>query len=221
MAVKAAPQRVKLQDAAILVSLPTRLHVEDLTLIMGSGLRSLQRVSRERTNCESRQSSIGFPRNGLTKAATPSLSLAKSLCKGFCYTFLPVRGLAYPLSCSMNNADIQKKRCSNQVLIPSLHITLNALQIWFSIGSLKKSHSPTHNYVICVNFLFKCSNVNCVAPLLVVNCGYMFSHSLILSLEAKLNLLHNYMNVTWIRIPSETRVTFFSPHTFFTFDRQG
>ncbi len=36
----------------------------------------------------------------------------------------------------------------------------------------------------------------------------MFSSlsSLILSLEAKLNLLHNYMNVTWIRIPSETRV---------------
>lgn len=32
------------------------------------------------------------------------------------------------------------------------------------------------------------------------------SFSLILSLEAKLNLLHNYMNVTWIRIPSETRV---------------
>lgn len=31
--------------------------------------------------------------------------------------------------------------------------------------------------------------------------------NLILSLEAKLNLLHNYMNVTWIRIPSETRVT--------------
>lgn len=31
--------------------------------------------------------------------------------------------------------------------------------------------------------------------------------SLILSLEAKLNLLHNYMNVTWIRIPSETRVS--------------
>lgn len=30
--------------------------------------------------------------------------------------------------------------------------------------------------------------------------------SLILSLEAKLNLLHSYMNVTWIRIPSETRV---------------
>uniref|UniRef100_A0A8C2IEY1 ubiquitinyl hydrolase 1 n=1 Tax=Cyprinus carpio TaxID=7962 RepID=A0A8C2IEY1_CYPCA len=29
--------------------------------------------------------------------------------------------------------------------------------------------------------------------------------NLILSLEAKLNLLHNYMNVTWIRIPSETR----------------
>lgn len=37
----------------------------------------------------------------------------------------------------------------------------------------------------------------------------MFFHSLILSLEAKLNLLHNYMNVTWIRIPSETRVPFF------------
>lgn len=50
--------------------------------------------------------------------------------------------------------------------------------------------------------------VNCVISLLVANCGYMFSHSLILSLEAKLNLLHNYMNVTWIRIPSETRVTF-------------
>ena len=31
--------------------------------------------------------------------------------------------------------------------------------------------------------------------------------SLILSLEAKLNLLHSYMNVTWIRIPSETRVS--------------
>jgi len=37
----------------------------------------------------------------------------------------------------------------------------------------------------------------------------MFSShsSLILSLEAKLNLLHNYMNVTWIRIPSESRVS--------------
>lgn len=34
-----------------------------------------------------------------------------------------------------------------------------------------------------------------------------FFSSLILSLEAKLNLLHNYMNVTWIRIPSETRVS--------------
>lgn len=33
-----------------------------------------------------------------------------------------------------------------------------------------------------------------------------FVLSLILSLEAKLNLLHSYMNVTWIRIPSETRV---------------
>lgn len=33
------------------------------------------------------------------------------------------------------------------------------------------------------------------------------STSLILSLEAKLNLLHSYMNVTWIRIPSETRVS--------------
>lgn len=44
---------------------------------------------------------------------------------------------------------------------------------------------------------------------LVFNPAYMFFfHSLILSLEAKLNLLHNYMNVTWIRIPSETRVTF-------------
>lgn len=31
--------------------------------------------------------------------------------------------------------------------------------------------------------------------------------SLILSLEAKLSLLHSYMNVTWIRIPSETRVS--------------
>lgn len=31
--------------------------------------------------------------------------------------------------------------------------------------------------------------------------------SLILSLEAKLNLLHSYMNVTWVRIPSETRVS--------------
>lgn len=68
----------------------------DLTLIMGCRFRLLQRASRERTNCESRQSSIGFPRNGLTKAATPSLSLEKSLCKGFCFTFLPVRALAYP-----------------------------------------------------------------------------------------------------------------------------
>lgn len=52
------------------------------------------------------------------------------------------------------------------------------------------------------------SRVNCAKALLVINCGYIFSCSLILSLEAKLNLLHNYMNVTWIRIPSETRVTF-------------
>ncbi len=57
--------------------------------------------------------------------------------------------------------------------------------------------------------------VNSVTPLLVVNCGYMFSRSLILSLEAKLNLLHNYMNVTWIRIPSETRVTFSHTHVLF------
>lgn len=65
-------------------------------MIMGFGFRLLQRVSGERTNCESRQSSIGFPRKGLTKTPTPSLSLAKSLSKGFCFTFLPVRGLAYP-----------------------------------------------------------------------------------------------------------------------------
>lgn len=42
--------------------------------------------------------------------------------------------------------------------------------------------------------------------------------SLILSLEAKLSLLHSYMNVTWIRIPSETRVSpprggSWGPHT--------
>ena len=46
---------------------------------------------------------------------------------------------------------------------------------------------------------------------LISNCLYLIviisSYRLILSLEAKLNLLHNYMNVTWIRIPSETRVT--------------
>uniref|UniRef100_A0A3B3VZQ1 ubiquitinyl hydrolase 1 n=1 Tax=Poecilia latipinna TaxID=48699 RepID=A0A3B3VZQ1_9TELE len=37
--------------------------------------------------------------------------------------------------------------------------------------------------------------------------------SLILSLEAKLNLLHNYMNVTWIRIPSETRAPLAQPES--------
>lgn len=37
--------------------------------------------------------------------------------------------------------------------------------------------------------------------------GVFLRCSLILSLEAKLNLLHSYMNVTWIRIPSETRVS--------------
>lgn len=36
---------------------------------------------------------------------------------------------------------------------------------------------------------------------------------LILSLEAKLNLLHNYMNVTWIRIPSETRAPLAQPES--------
>ncbi len=99
----------------------------DLTLIVDSWLRSLQRVGRERTNCESCQSSIGFPRNGLTKAATASRSLAKSLCKGFCFTFLPVRGLAYPLaSCRMNREETVK-------LLPnttSLY-TLNSLQALF------------------------------------------------------------------------------------------
>lgn len=42
----------------------------------------------------------------------------------------------------------------------------------------------------------------------VFDCVFLsvFILSLILSLEAKLNLLHSYMNVTWIRIPSETRV---------------
>lgn len=43
----------------------------------------------------------------------------------------------------------------------------------------------------------------------LLNHGHLLTRSLILSLEAKLNLLHNYMNVTWIRIPSETRVGFF------------
>uniref|UniRef100_A0A3Q3GLD4 ubiquitinyl hydrolase 1 n=1 Tax=Kryptolebias marmoratus TaxID=37003 RepID=A0A3Q3GLD4_KRYMA len=37
--------------------------------------------------------------------------------------------------------------------------------------------------------------------------------SLILSLEAKLNLLHNYMNVTWIQIPSETRAPLAQPES--------
>ncbi|XP_072004130.1 OTU domain-containing protein 7A [Engystomops pustulosus] len=37
--------------------------------------------------------------------------------------------------------------------------------------------------------------------------------SLILSLEAKLNLLHSYMNVTWIRIPSETRAPLAQPES--------
>lgn len=41
-------------------------------------------------------------------------------------------------------------------------------------------------------------------PELLTGCSFV---SLILSLEAKLNLLHSYMNVTWIRIPSETRVS--------------
>lgn len=41
-------------------------------------------------------------------------------------------------------------------------------------------------------------------PELFTGCSFV---SLILSLEAKLNLLHSYMNVTWIRIPSETRVS--------------
>lgn len=63
------------------------------------------------------------------------------------------------------------------------------------------------HYVLVKMFM---SHVNCVMAQLVVDCGYMFFCSLILSLEAKLNLLHNYMNVTWIRIPSETRVSFFS-----------
>ncbi|XP_058854589.1 OTU domain-containing protein 7A isoform X1 [Acipenser ruthenus] len=37
--------------------------------------------------------------------------------------------------------------------------------------------------------------------------------NLILSLEAKLNLLHNYMNVTWIRIPSETKAPLAQPES--------
>uniref|UniRef100_W5JYF2 ubiquitinyl hydrolase 1 n=1 Tax=Astyanax mexicanus TaxID=7994 RepID=W5JYF2_ASTMX len=37
--------------------------------------------------------------------------------------------------------------------------------------------------------------------------------NLILSLEAKLNLLHSYMNVTWIRIPSETRAPLAQPES--------
>ncbi|XP_043934419.1 OTU domain-containing protein 7A [Protopterus annectens] len=37
--------------------------------------------------------------------------------------------------------------------------------------------------------------------------------NLVLSLEAKLNLLHIYMNVTWIRIPSETRAPLAQPES--------
>lgn len=131
-------EKVKAASQGRSISLSTRLYVGDLTLIMGSRLRSLQRGSRERTNCESRQSSIGFPRNGLTKAATPSLSLGKSLCKGFCFTFLPVRGLAYPwTSCSINNADIQRKDAQT-ASFPPLYLTLYSL---FVIHSLNRGSS--------------------------------------------------------------------------------
>lgn len=62
---------------------------------------------------------------------------------------------------------------------------------------------PPRPHSSSVLFMQKCDNdYKCLT-------SYIFCCSLILSLEAKLNLLHNYMNVTWIRIPSETRVCSF------------
>lgn len=151
----------------------------------------------EGTNCESCQSSIGFPRTGLSKAAMPF----KSLCKGFSFTFLPVSGLISPISsCSVNSADIQREDNQTISWMPPLYFPLTA------------SLPCSWKLPIAVKFVWKCFFVSCVlTPLAAVNCRCIFSRSLILSLEAKLNVLHNYMNVTWIRIPSETRVT--SSHT--------
>lgn len=74
---------------------------------------------------------------------------------------------------------------------------------WLFLLRMHKRSMPVLFSVImcCVVFLFclsLCSSLSPPPPPFL---------SLILSLEAKLNLLHSYMNVTWIRIPSETRVT--------------
>lgn len=120
----------------------------DLTLT-----RRLQKSNRQGANCESRLSSIGFPRAGPTRV---------SLCKLVSFPSLLVGGF-HLTGCSVN-------------------ITEGCGRGFFSSGILERDLSLNKS---------------------------IFSCSLILSLEAKLNLLHNYMNVTWIRIPSETRVTVF------------
>lgn len=77
----------------------------------------------------------------------------------------------------------------------------------FSTNAIAHPHVPQ-------NFgehMSQMSHTCCNRCLLLIHVFFFPSlSSLILSLEAKLNLLHNYMNVTWIRIPSETRVTFSS-----------
>lgn len=174
----------------------------DLSLIMGPGLRSLQRASRERTNCEPRQSPIGFPRHGLTKAATPRrrvqlrvyvrVSVSHSCQSGGWF----IR--------SVNSADTQRKDARIASLIPPLCFNINAEQVWFLESSELFRNAAVKTCKLAPHGV--CTE-NLTCQVRVINGGFMFSRSLILSLEAKLNLLHNYMNVTWIRIPSETRVT--------------
>lgn len=133
---------VKSEGQGSSVSLSARGHVGDFTVDRRP--RWLQRMSRERTNCELHQSSIGSPRNGFTKAATPSVSLAKSLFKRFSFTLWPVSGFIFPLTkCTVNTAD-RKRGSSNHLLdcfslLSSLHCSYSWIQ--FVLGHVRSVNS--------------------------------------------------------------------------------
>lgn len=89
------------------------------------------------------------------------------------------------------------------------------------IGQGKRYQWPNQIFFIRQQGILQYSTLALKRNSTCFKCLTMFSFlfSLILSLEAKLNLLHNYMNVTWIRIPSETRVSG-RPLMFYSFNKE-
>lgn len=155
---------VKTEGQGSLVSLTTRGHVGDFTVDRRP--RWLQRMSRERTNCKLRQSSIGFPWNGFTKAATPSLSLAKSLCKQFNFTFRPVSGFIFPLKSAAWTRQIDREVPPSTSWTVFLYPHYIAAIVWFilfSDTSDRRIAFICHD-VVLIDYQYFLSHVSIACP---------------------------------------------------------